>query len=450
MSAETLPPVVLAHDVSHDMLFGGVSAAVVPYHRLYGKAYCLPHVIQYDAAMVRELQRASEMLDRIFWKAMRFVQRYMPDAVLLRQLGIHPRLLPLARLEVPLHGIARQDWIVNRDGLKLIEYNTDTPTGVPEAAYLAGHVMQHFCETTGVRNLSNPSALMDETLRKAFAAWYRLYANAGFNGPIFFTSYDDHVEDHHNTQYVMARAAEAGCTVEYVPLSQLQIVPGEGLYAAGQRIEMLYRLYPLEYLVTDQDQAGYPIGEALLELVENGLLAIINPSQSVLSQSKGMLALIWSLFERNDQMKQANQLAKPLFDEAECAAIARWMLPAYWSAEPFLQSQTPYVSKSFFGREGRGTKLFDGTGQPLQTEEADANVSAVEADIAQYYDAQPQLFQRMEPLHPLQVMTETGLYEGWLLTGVFVVGRKYAGILPRVGGRVTGDLAYFCAAVSST
>jgi glutathionylspermidine synthase len=149
-------------------------------------------------------------------------------------------------------------------------------------------------------------------------------------------------------------------------------------------------------------------------------------------------------------MMQANGLEKPLFDEAECVAIKRWMLPAYWSAEPFLNSQTPYVSKSFFGREGRGTKLFAGDGMLMSGSEADTNASAVDADIAQYYDVQPQLFQRMEPMHPLQVMTESGMYEGWLLTGVFVVGRKYAGILPRIGGRVTGDLAYFCAAVSNT
>jgi glutathionylspermidine synthase len=407
-------------------------------------------MVQYDAATVRELQHAAETMDRIFWKAMRFVQRYMPDAVLLRQLGIHPRLLPLARFEAPLHGIARQDWIVNQEGLKLIEYNTDTPTGVPEAAYLAGHVLHHFCETTGIRNLINPSASMDERLRETFAAWNRLYAKVGFSGPIYFTSYDDHLEDRANTEYMMARAAEAGCSVRYVPLSQLQIVPGEGLYANEHRIEMLYRLYPLEYLVTDKDAEGYPIGEALLELVENGLLAIINPSQSILSQSKGMLALIWSLYERNEQMMQANGLEKPLFDEAECVAIKRWMLPAYWSAETFLNSQTPYVSKSFFGREGRGTKLFAGDGMLMSGSEADTNASAVDADIAQYYDVQPQLFQRMEPMHPLQVMTESGMYEGWLLTGVFVVGRKYAGILPRIGGRVTGDLAYFCAAVSNT
>jgi hypothetical protein len=45
------------------------------------------------------------------------------------------------------------------------------------------------------------------------------------------------------------------------------------------------------------------------------------------------------------------------------------------------------------------------------------------------------------------IQTEDGEYSGYLLTGVFVIGGRFAGVLPRIGEKVTGDMAYYCAAM---
>ncbi len=422
---------------THEEWFGGANERVVPYHRMYGKQYCLPAFVCYERALVEELRQASEALDRIFWKAMRFVQRYLDEKVMVQQLGLSPALLLVAQMEVPHHAVARQDWIVNGQSLKLIEYNTDTPTGVPETAWLAEQLLQ----ASGLKSMamSNPSADMERLIGEAFVTLVALYREAGYAGKLFFSCYGDHVEDRANTLYLLRLAEQAGIECEFVPLSALRIVPGDGLFAGEQRIEMLYRLYPLEYLPADRDAEGNPIGEALLELVAAGRLMLINPAQSVITQSKGMLALIWALYRRNEWMYKQSGLNKPLFDEAECVAIERWMLPADWSAEAFRAADMPYVSKGFFGREGRGTEI-------VSAQETTGAASELD-DADRYYLSQPKLYQKYEPMLPLAVMTEEGMYEGFLLTGVFVVGRKFAGILPRIGERVTGDMAYFCAAV---
>ncbi|MNP73527.1 hypothetical protein D3C76_1702520 [compost metagenome] len=44
------------------------------------------------------------------------------------------------------------------------------------------------------------------------------------------------------------------------------------------------------------------------------------------------------------------------------------------------------------------------------------------------------------------IVTEDGEYSGYLLTGVFVIDGRFAGVLPRIGEKVTGDMAYYCAA----
>ncbi|MMZ67378.1 Glutathionylspermidine synthase [compost metagenome] len=69
-----------------------------------------------------------------------------------------------------------------------------------------------------------------------------------------------------------------------------------------------------------------------------------------------------------------------------------------------------------------------------------------DAEIAAYYDNQPKIYQQLAPMERAQMATEDGRYSGYLLTGVFVIGGRFAGVLPRIGEKVTGDMAYYCAA----
>jgi glutathionylspermidine synthase len=284
--------------------------------------------------------------------------------------------------------------------------------------------------------------MMEQRIISMFREWLNWCEAQGFAGPIWFTSYGEHIEDRANMTYLVQLLQTAGIEAQYIALADLQIVPGEALYAVNQEngemrqvIEILVRLYPLEYVASERDASGFPIGEALLELVESEKLAMMNPTQSMLSQSKGMLALIWSLFERNEWLVDRANLKKPLFNKQECADIERWLLPTYWSDEPFRRQNQRFVSKAFFGREGKGT-LIHGEDQAHDSQ----------SDELQYYQAQPKIYQQFQAMHELTINTEHGPYQGYLLTGVYVIGRKYAGILPRVGEQITGDLAYFCPA----
>ena len=124
-----------------DRLFAGAIAENVPYYRMYGKLYCLPAFVRYSAEEAAALAEASEAVDRIYRKALRFAQRSLPDAFLTERLGIPKAMIPAARVETPAHLLSRQDWIVSGGELRWIENNTDTPSGVPEAACLAGSLI---------------------------------------------------------------------------------------------------------------------------------------------------------------------------------------------------------------------------------------------------------------------------------------------------------------------
>lgn len=420
-------------------LFQGEIAQRLPYHRMYGKQYCLPSVTLYSQEEYDELKRASVLIDRIYWKALRFAQRHLPGAFLQEQLGIHPSLIGAARIETPAHGLSRQDWIIGADGMKCIENNTDTPSGVPEAAYLGNTVIRRH---TPYRSCSSG---LREAMLGAFERLIRHYREAGLTGTIACSSYDWHIEDKCNTEYVQDVIRELGYDAVYVPLDRLEIVPGEGLYGGGERIDILYRLYPLEYLIHDSDEdSGVAIGEALIGLVEEGKLGLINPPQSAITQSKGFMALVWALFERNDQSSEV--LGSPLFGGEELEAIGKYLLPTYFENTVFLQQNTAFVAKSYWGREGKGTSLFGADGR-LEADEWGNSEEAEEAEeTRRYYSGQPKVYQQRCPMENVSVQTETGLYNGYLLTGAYVVGGSFGGLLPRIGGAITGDMAYYCPA----
>lgn len=453
----------------HDELFQGEISRMIPYHRMYGKSYCVPALTVYRESELAELQAASEAVHRIYRKVQQFIQRYMPDEYLVERLGIHPGLLRAARMEVAPDGITRQDWIVGEAGIKCIENNTDTPTGIPEVAYLEGKLLEVLHSEGMSRDdiaLHGPSSGMDEAIQSALTELIHFYSRKGLGTKVHFTCYDWHIEDQTNTKYIMRLCEQAGFEVVYAPLEELEIIPNEGLYHRGEQIHILYRLYPLEYLIDDREEdTGLEVGQALMDMVADGKIGLINPPQHIITQSKGFTATVWSLYERNEQTPAFCGFR--LFDDRELEVIRTYLLPTYFEPSVFLQNQEPYVAKGIWGREGKGTHLIE---QPEPEERLEGVLGVVEnvkadqpdllhqvdapltpeqeeaAHIAAYYEGQPKIYQQLWPMQSAEVQTEEGLFHGYVLTGIFVIGGRFAGVLPRIGEKVTGDMAYYCAA----
>ncbi|MGW8958596.1 glutathionylspermidine synthase family protein [Paenibacillus sp. NPDC055715] len=444
----------------HDELFKGEISHRIPYHRMYGKPYCLPVLTIYQETELAELQAASEAVHSIYRKVQQFVQRYMPDEYLVERLGIHPGLLRAARMEAAPDGITRQDWIVSEAGIKCIENNTDTPTGIPEVAYLEGKLLELLrglkASEDDTAALYGPSSGMDEAIQSAMTDLIHFYSGKGLGMKVYFACYDWHIEDQTNTKYIMHLCEQAGFEVVYAPLEELEIVPDEGLYHRGEQIHILYRLYPLEYLIDDREEdTGLEVGQALMDMVADEKIGLINPPQHIITQSKGFTATVWSLYERNEQTPEFCGFR--LFNDRELEIIRTYLLPTYFEPSVFMQTGEPYVAKGIWGREGKGTHLIEHAETEVEMTDAKVIVEVEEAPaltpeqeeaahIAAYYEAQPKIYQQLWPMQSAEVQTEEGLYRGYVLTGVFVIGGRFAGILPRIGEKVTGDMAYYCAA----
>lgn len=305
----------------------------------------------------------------------------------------------------------RLDLVVNNGKIKVIEVNSDTPTGYLETS-VANEII---CHNEGHQS---PNTL-EEDIFKAWVAIQKEYAIKE-NDKVHFTSFANMEED---KQTVLFNMKHSGLKhTEYVPIEEI-IVTNDGIYSpAGEKIDFLYRLYPLEFLGNDYDSNGLPIGKMFLDHISSGKVKIINPPSAFLMQSKAVMAIIWSFYEQN---------RIDLFTEEELLDIKEFFIPTY-TENVFLSQNKKYVSKPILGREGGGVKIFDEIG------------NVIEKDEENWYNEWTNIHQEYVEMPDYTLDTWIGPYTGKLLIGSFLINGKSSGLFLRVGEKITGNLSMFC------
>jgi glutathionylspermidine synthase len=380
---------------------------------MYGEEYALASLHLITPSFRQELSRATEQLARIFAKVVPVLQQAEDD--LLLELGIPDVALNAVRTMVSPGlptVVGRFDFAHTRQGLKMLEYNSDTPTGIVEAFEVNDHVCRFF-------GVANPNEGMSAHIGKAFHQIVDSYRARGFETDrICFSSLDWHEEDKGTTLYLMK---QSGLRARFASLERLR-VQGDRLYIQErdglEPVDVLYRLHALEKLAEERDEDGYPTGAHVLELIAEKRLAVINPPSAFLTQTKALQALIWSLYEAGE-----------FFVGDEREIIHRYMLPTYF--ENRFRGSVDYVTKPIFGREGGGVTLYDASGNPL------------DRDREELYWDQPMIYQQRAELPALTVETANGMYAGRLLWGSFLIGGEASAIIARVGGPITNNMSYY-------
>ncbi|CAG7623096.1 glutathionylspermidine synthase family protein [Paenibacillus allorhizosphaerae] len=385
---------------------------------MFGQEYALAGLHRLSRERHREMLAAAEALGRIYAKTVAVVQQ--GEAALWAELGLPEAAFGAVALRfdetIPTL-IGRFDFADTPDGLKMLEFNSDTPTGIVEAFHVNGVV----CEAYGAENPNRGCSAM---LGMAFTRMKEVYRKAGCRTErTVFSALDWHEEDAGTTRYLLAQSGMEGAS--FVPLSALR-VQGERLWApaAGsdtaelQPVDLLYRLHAIEKLAQDYDDDGYQTGEHVLRLIACGELAVINPPSGFAAQTKALQALIWNLHETGQ-----------FFAPAEHEMIERYMLPTY--LEPCFPEGTPYVSKPILGREGSGVTIYDGNG------------AAPEESGETEYMHQPMVYQQYAQLPEIEIETLSGPYRGRLLWGCFLIDGKGSAVVARVGGRITDNLSFY-------
>jgi glutathionylspermidine synthase len=380
---------------------------------LYGEEYSLFHTFSITQNELAEIRIATQELGQLFFKTAKLLRK-MNDDVLL-DLGFPQEAIPYLKFKSisPETIIARFDFVKKENQIKMLEFNSDTPTFIKECFFINGHMANHFKQ-------NDPNALELNILRNAVTKGImesiktldiKHYPN------IVFTAHDDHPEDWLTCKFLNELIPLPS---KLVPIDQLRLIDDTLVDSEGFPIDILYRqTYPLEYLIEDCDEQGNKIGLKLLELVTTKKIALLNPISAFLLQTKALQAFIWGL---RDERK--------FFSEKDSKLIEQYMLPTYLEPDPFLGS-APFVQKPTFGREGDTVTIYDCNGEIRLKNKHET------------YQKELQIYQEYIELPTIKLETEKGMEQLSYLYGSFLIAGKASSIGIRAGGKITANESYF-------
>ncbi|RPD47784.1 glutathionylspermidine synthase family protein [Hymenobacter sediminis] len=349
--------------------------------------YVAREAVQLPEATADELLQAA---DTLYDMLVQSIPDPIPDA-LLQELFIPENLWEAVRHswndERHWHLYGRFDLAHTPDGPKLIEFNADTATSLPETA-----VMQWASlVAAGMADEDRQANGLFEGLQNQLGQWLEL--NSDLEPTLLLVHLPDSAEDATNCSVVAEAALEAGFTQVHVcSVDAMQVATqGEerGVWAQTgpeewQRFGFLFKLVPWELLADEEPD----LTRDLTELLRSRDVIIANPAYTLLFQSKAILAWLWRCFPHH-----------PLLLETSRAELAGHQ-----------------VRKPVLGREGQDVAEMGGP-TPLPTPEP--------GDYAE----QPHIYQRFAqlPTDAEQRLYQAGVF--WSGSACAIGFRREAGVI---------------------
>ena len=306
-----------------------------------------------------EAETLLQAADTLYDMLVQAIPDPIPDEFL-QQLAIAPNLWEAVRHswndERHWHLYGRFDLALTPEGPKLLEFNADTATSLPETTV----VQWASLVAAGYSDKGQQANGLFECLEDQFRHWRAL--NHDRQATLLLVHLPGSAEDEANCAVLAEAARAAGfadcytCSVDDMKVS----VDGgdRGVWAetvAGQwqRFDFLFKLVPWEILADEEPELTADLTQLLLTRD----VVVANPAYSLIFQSKALLAHLWKVFPHH-----------PLLLEASLQPLAGH-----------------HVRKPVFGREG----------QNVAEIETDGRTSS---EIPGEFSTQPQLYQQWAEL----------------------------------------------------
>jgi len=281
--------------------------------------YVAREAVQLPEAEAEALLQAADSLYDMLVEAL---PDPLPDA-LLQRLAIPANLWEAVRLswhdERHWHLYGRFDLAMTPEGPKLLEFNADTATSLPEAAVVQWASLVAAGQAQDDRQANG----LFECLEDQFRHWRAL--NNDRQATLLLVYLPDSAEDAANCAVLAEAARAAGfadvfsCAVDDMTVS----VQGEdrGVWAESvpgqwQKFDFLFKLVPWEILAEEEPE----LTADFTQLLATRNVVIANPAYSLLFQSKGILAHLWETFPHHPLLLEASfdslsghHVRKPLF-----------------------------------------------------------------------------------------------------------------------------------------
>lgn len=286
---------------------------------------------------------------------------------------------------------------LDRKPIKLIEFNADTATCIPETA-----VVQWASLKANYLDESQQFNTLYETFIEKFKELH--VQNPSFEKTLLISTMKDFPEDDTNMQVLGEAAKEAGFEVAFDYIENVEFSAIEGIFKQNstdgsfKKYDFWFKLIPWEYIGWDEPE----LVQILTQISKNQKAVILNPAYTLLFQSKAILKVLWELYPNH-----------PLLLETRSQSILG----------------KTCVEKVLFGREGANVRIVSPSGTTETSTEGE-------------YFEQNTIFQEYTEF----VKDNAGnSYQA----GVFFVGEA-CGLGYRRGGKILDNKAQFCGHLIST
>jgi len=215
----------------------------------------------------------------------------------------------------------RMDFSYDGEGpAKLLEYNADTPTALYESAVFQWEWLEQAAEEGLIPKTCDQFNEVHEALVQSFAA-------LEIEGLIHFACNTDIEDDKGTLEYMEECAQEAGLQTRLLGMTDIGLDDwGKFTDTEEDVITTLVKLYPWEWIM-DEEFGGQ---------VSASRVRFIEPPWKAILSNKGMLALLWEMFEGHPNL-----------------------LPAYFEGDPAAEALAgTYVRKPLLSRQGANIQMF--------------------------------------------------------------------------------------------
>jgi glutathionylspermidine synthase len=282
---------------------------------------------------------------------------------------------------------------------KLLEFNADTPTSLLESAVIQWR--WHEFTQQGSDQWNSLHERLVGAWRRQIGLYEKRTGRPVRRIHFAYTAEENSGEDQMNTTYLADTAREAGYEVDILLTEDIGLGEDGRFYdTRRRRIEVIFKLYPWEWLVDDR------FGQAVLaDLARPDSTVWIEPVYKMLWSNKGLLPVLWQLF-RDDPER------------------SRYLLPAYFADAA--HDLTSYVRKPLLGREGANIRIVAQGGTLVET----PGGYGEEGYVVQQFAALPDFAGIGGSHHPV--------------LGAWLVDGEPAGLAIREGdGLVTDNCSFF-------
>lgn len=323
--------------------------------------------------------------------------QYVVENELFTEIGIPENLVKLVKYswenDNHWHLYGRFDLSGGLDGkpIKLIEFNADTATCIPETAV----VQWASLKANGLDESSQFNTLYEALVEQLKEVKRQ---NPVLSPTLLISTMEGFPEDDTNMQVLGEAALEAGFEVTFENIENVEFSPVEGIFKQSEvdgsftRYDFWFKLVPWEYIGWDEPE----LTDILTKLVYDNKVVVLNPAYTLLFQSKGLLSILWKLFPNHPLLLETAK--KPL-------------------------SNKTCVQKVLFGREGANVKILSKEGATIDAKEGE-------------YFEQDAVYQEYTEF----LSDRAG---NFYQAGVFFAGEA-CGLGFRKGGKIIDNTAQFC------